>query len=260
MACFPVALQAQKPPKDAPWAYDVVSIKLEDPNPGSVGIRKLPTGFEAYTVTLKDLITNAYGLEDSSLVLGAPDWRTTYHVVAKLDSDKMAILKTLKPEEQTDRTRQMLQALLAEYFHLKVHHDTKPLAVYSLVVEKNGLKVKQVMPVGETGAADRNATSFVADGRFVGQCSMAQLAHFLDVGHIASDRPVIDETGIEGKYQFNLAWDTSYDSVKQEDDRDTVTYGSLGSALINEAGLRLVPRKIQADAIVVDHAEEPSLD
>ena len=259
MACFQVALQAQKPAQPAAWTYDVVSIKLEDPNPGSVGIRKLPTGIEAYTVTLQDLIKEAYGLEDVSLIANAPDWKTHYHVVAKLDSDKLATLATLSPEEQLERNRQMLQGLLAEYFHLQVHHGTKPLAVYSLTVDPHGLKVKPVTSAEGTGSAD----SFIADGRFVAQCSMARLAHFLDVGRqmgiAPSDRPVIDDTGVKGQFQFDLSWDTTTRS-EQERNQDAVVYGSLASALIHEAGLRLVPKKIQADAIVVDHAEAPTLD
>jgi len=262
MVSFPAALPAQKDVSEAPWVYDAVSIKLEDPNVGSVGIRRLPTGFEGYLVTLKDLVVAAYGLKDPSLVANAPDWKTHYHVIAKLDGDRVTLFNALPPEQQSQKSQQMLQALLAEYFHLKIHHYTKDLAVYSLIVDKHGLKVKPVVP-GEAAAADRGAPSFVGDGVFIGLCSMAQLAHFLNVGRMMqkepSDRLVVDDTGIKGDYQFNLAWDTASRSETQGDDQDGALYDSLGSALINEAGLRLVPKKIQADAIVVDHAEEPTL-
>ncbi len=69
----------------------------------------------------------------------------------------------------------------------------------------------------------------------------------------------MDDTGVKGQFQFDLSWDTASRS-EEERNQDAVVYGSLGSALINQAGLRLVPKKIQADAIVVDHAEAPTLD
>ena len=78
MALLPAGMHAQKEANEERWIYDVVSIKLEDPNVGSIGIRKLPTGFEASMVTLKDMVVAAYGLMDPSLVANAPDWKTHY--------------------------------------------------------------------------------------------------------------------------------------------------------------------------------------
>jgi uncharacterized protein (TIGR03435 family) len=254
----PTALPAETGATEAPWAYDVVSIKLEAPDVGAVGIRKTPTGFEAYMVTLKDLVVGAYGLKDPSLVANAPDWKTRYHVIAKLDGDRVAMFNALPPEQQSEKSQQMLQALLAEYFHLRIHHDTKALAVYSLTADQHGLKLKEVAPAGQTPTE-----RFFEDGKIVGPFSIAQLVHLLNVGHVhgidTADRPVVDETGLKGEYQFNLAWDTPSGAGTQGNDRNAVSYGSLESALVNAAGLKLVPKKIQADAIVVDHAEEPTL-
>ena len=261
-ACAPAHVRAQTDAEKAQWAYDVVSIKLEHPDVGSVGIRKTSTGFEAYTVTLRDLIKEAYGLQDPSLVAMTPESKTQYHVIAKLDEDKVAILNGLSPQEQLEKKRLMLQSLLAEYFHLKVHPGKQALNVYSLVVDKSGAKLIEVAP-DRDGVPAEVGNSYFADGRVTGIFSMSQLVRILSISRVAgidtSDRPMIDNTGLNGKYRVDLTW-IPLSGEQNAKDTNAEVYTSLQSALQNKLGLKLIPQKIQADAIIVDHAEKPALD
>jgi len=260
-ASFAVPVNAQTATGTRTWAYEVVSIKEERPDAGAVGFRKTPTGFEASSVSLRDMIKEAYGLQDVSMVIHAPEWKTRYHVVAKLGSDTIAALEHLSPQEQSEKTHLMQQALLAEDFHLAVHQSQQPLAVYSLEVDGKGASLKRVTP----GAEDSiEVNTFFGDGRITGVYSMSQLVHVLSIAHLihidGSDRPVMDDTGLSGNYRIDLAWTPLAGSQPEELSRDTEVYSSLESALKGSLGLKLAPRKIDAESIVVDRAERPVLD
>ena len=128
------------------------------------------------------------------------------------------------------------------------------MPVYALVVSKNGPKLKE--------AADEGATQIGADGREIvfERASMGQLAG--TVGR-SVDRPVIDETGLKGLYNFRLAWakedrpipnGTAVGTVEPNNPNDAP---SIFTAL-QELGLKLEARKAPVEVLVVDHIEKPS--
>ena len=90
----------------------------------------------------------------------------------------------------------MLQSLLAERFKLAVHHESKVLPAFALVVGKTGPKMQE----GKTGGpnVDGKNTSFTGTGM-----TMADLADTL-ASHV--DRPVVDKTGLAGFWDLHLEW------------------------------------------------------
>jgi uncharacterized protein (TIGR03435 family) len=140
----------------------------------------------------------------------------------------------------------MLQQLLADRFALRLHRETKEITIYSLIVGKNGPKLKE-------GGSAGPYLSRPSPGRLAGQrASMSSLASAL-AGNLG--RPVIDNTGLKGGYDFSLEWtaDAAPDAVPAD------TSGpSLFTALQDQLGLRLESKKAPIEVLIIDRAEKPS--
>jgi uncharacterized protein (TIGR03435 family) len=103
--------------------------------------------------------------------------------------------------------RQMLGALLADRFALKVHTETKKDPVYALVVAKGGPKLAQpttteqpFVTFGRKGSIEREAVSLLLTGH---NSTMAQLAARLAT---VLKRPVFDQTGLKGNFDFQVEY------------------------------------------------------
>jgi len=178
-------------------------------------------------VTLHDLLLSAYvfelqdGVDD--LIVNEPSWMKS----ELFDVDAVAP----SPETTTGRELQvMLQTLLADRFKLRIHRDHKDVEGYALVVAKNGPKLKPGTEDKGRGTAVFGSEPIRLEGK---NSSMADLAHYLS---ILIHRPVVDETGLGGRYDFNL---------------------SALSGALDELGLRLQAKKIPVPMLVIDHAEKP---
>jgi uncharacterized protein (TIGR03435 family) len=153
----------------------------------------------------------------------------------------------------------MLQTLLADRFKLSVRHSTKEIPVYALSVGKNGPAPNlHVLKPGEE-APSTNGFQRVGPNDFGGHVgggggvfkgiTMQIFAENLNALSDGSGdptvlgRPVIDKTGLQGRYYFTLLWKDN---------------GDLAAALEDELGLRLLPQRAVMDAIVIDHVERPS--
>jgi uncharacterized protein (TIGR03435 family) len=181
---------------------------------------------------------------------GGPGW---------LDTDTWDIAATLPPNMPADRQelmRQaylMLQALLADRFKLAVHRETRDQPVYELVVAKGGPKLK---PSGAEKSSDDkpNARNGKGHLEFHRLPVSALLNYFyFQPGSGMVDRPVIDKTGLDGLYDFTLDW-TPDDAPPDP----AAPAPSIFTALEEQIGLKLEPRKAPFEIIVIDHAEKPA--
>jgi uncharacterized protein (TIGR03435 family) len=140
-----------------------------------------------------------------------------------------------------EQSNLMLRQLLADRFGLVFHRETKELVVYSLVVGKNGPKLKE-------GGTEGPYLSGLAPGKLVGtRASMASLTRALSR---SLGRPVKDETGLRGQYDFTLVW--------SPDDAADASGPSLFTAVQDQLGLRLESKKAPVETIVIDHLGTPS--
>ena len=123
--------------------YDVVSIKPNKSGSGSVRISIDRERFVGTNVSVKALIRYAYDLETEDLISGLPGWAgsSNLDIEAKVSAEDVAALKKFSDADSTAERRLMMQALLAERFVLKVHHENKELPTSALVVLKSGLKI-----------------------------------------------------------------------------------------------------------------------
>jgi len=193
--------------------YEVASIKVANHTGADryrVGVVPSPDGLSASNVTLQILIVMAYGVQNNQ-VIGAGDFLNSEHydVDAKMNEETADALKKMTAEQRTAARQKMMQALLAERFKLEIHRETKELPVYSLVVAKNGPKMKEIAAAGAdpyaAGAAGpgRGASGgpgiSVSGGRGGTMSVTGKSVPITTLIHSIStslDRPVIDKTGL----------------------------------------------------------------
>jgi uncharacterized protein (TIGR03435 family) len=215
-------------------AFEVASIKpVKDPG----GMQRMSTradGIDFVNVTPKMCIQRAYGVRPFQVT--GPEW---------IDTERYTIAAKAAGAVPEQTTRLMLQALLAERFRLALHHETKEVPVYALVVAKGGPKVKEATGEGETQIdGDGRETVFE-------RVSMGQLAGVLGR---SLGRQVSDETALKGLYSFRLAW--ANPRLQDADGADDAP--SIFAALQERLGLKLDSRKAPVDLLVVDHIERPA--
>jgi len=240
--------------------FEVASIKPTDPSFVGTRVQMLADDNRVTIrgITLKGLIELAYnpgfGLLHPSLVTGGPRWydRDRYDVVAKPEGSRIP--------SQEER-KQMLQALLLERFKLEFHRESKEITAFALVVGKNGPRMKESKPGGSGGAPSIEAKGLKIIGR---SASMTELAAILQpmmprVDSTHADFPVIDRTGLTGRFDFDLEF--ALDET-QADGRASTQLSSnkpdLFTAIQEQLGLKLGLAKAPIEALVIDHAEMPS--
>lgn len=142
----------------------------------------------------------------------------------------------------------MLQSLLMQRFQLRVFDESRQLPVYAMVVTRASAGLK--------AAADNGPeTMLPGDGALeFRNTSMAGLADRLARRPLAVDRPVIDQTGLTGTYDFALRFADNAAGLKsalEEVDRGTGQGESIFSVLQAQLGLKLEPRKASLPTLVV---------
>jgi uncharacterized protein (TIGR03435 family) len=237
---------------------------------------------------LRTIIRQAYGALSDDQIVGGPDALMDGHfdINAKADANDAAQMKNLSRDDRTRESRLMLQSLLAERFHLKVHIETKELPVYALVIAKGGAKLTASAPPPATppdeGAPPPKAAvapdqlpktaprgmsmirmSSTKIEASASEGTMEQLASMLTNQPDAGGRVVIDKTGLTGKYDWSLAWAPSMGMGGPMKGADNGTGSDadapgLFTALEEQLGLKLEPQKGPVQVVVVDHVEAPS--
>jgi uncharacterized protein (TIGR03435 family) len=226
--------------QSAPPAFEVASVRALKSGPKEGKAMTVDPGRLTYSnVSLQDCIVAAYGVKPYQI--SGPGWLDTerYDIAAKA-ADGV-------PEPQLMR---MLQSLLAERFQLKLHHETKELPVYVLVVAKNGPKLER----GDSNTPAKTDYTEVPGAISFHNYPMAGLAEQLSRRIFSLDRPVVDQTGLEGVYTVTLKLADSLKDLKRAAEKGD--HPPVFAALQDQAGLRLAPQKAPIDVLVVDHAEK----
>jgi uncharacterized protein (TIGR03435 family) len=228
-----------------PLAFDYVTVKPGTHMAGG-GMRmsSTPNSFSATNISLEGLIMSAYDLQMDDLISGLPAWAksATFDIEAKMAADTFAAYRKLPRKLQREQDQQMMQSLLKDRFNLKVHHATRQMPVYALVIAKDGSKLKE--------STTKQGRGSVRDGQIdYRDADLETLASSLsgEVGRI-----VLDETGLKGKYDFTLKW-------TPDEERGSADAGpSIFTAVQEQLGLKLKSTTDPVDTIVVDHIERPS--
>jgi len=237
--------------------FDVASIKPSDPAAGgNMQIGVLPGGvFTATNATLKALMQQAYDVRDFQIT-GGPGWLDTerYDIVAKgggpaVSEDDLRNMTDGQRNQFKEQLQLNVRALLADRFQLKVHRETKELPVYVLATAKNGARIRKTNDddVTRSGLSIRRGEDGKAEMTGI-RLPLASLAKSLSdrVG-----RTVIDQTGLQGNYDFKMTFAPDLAPA-------AVDGPSLFTALQEQLGLRLDAQKGPVEVVAIDSVQKAS--
>jgi uncharacterized protein (TIGR03435 family) len=266
------------PPSADPLAYaptltfDVTSIRETERGAGpfNMGLTFPPhTGqFEANTVTLGILVQIAYSIGPTFQLAGGPDWvhDRYFRMQGKCDHSVDDALAKLTDDQARLERLHMIQAMLADRFHLKAHWETRTSNVLNLVVAKGGLKMQPTKlpppdadrPDGSSSSAANPTTGVQARGSRQGVEIDVERFNARAISLLVNSQlntPIIDKTGLPATSFYDFALQFSRD---ESGTPDPDAYPSLFTALEEELGLKLESAKGPVDTLVIDHAEAPS--
>jgi uncharacterized protein (TIGR03435 family) len=277
-------------------AFDVASVRPNKSDDSKTTNANFPLGggdvyapnggnFIASNFPLIVYINFAYRItanQAAALRKHLPDWVLTerYDITAKTD----------KHDATKDEMRLMMRSLLAERFHLAIHSEDEEQSVYALQLIKPQTLGPKLAPHPEgdscahtpkqADASQPRPALYVGEAVFPVFCggvmgdngktpgTLALAARDVPMSLIAStiagpaglDRPLVDRTGLTGRYDFLLEFAPDRrpepgDSAALPAD---VAGPAIAQALKQQLGLKLVPARAPVEVWVVDHIERPS--
>ena len=267
LALLSCVAYCQPPPR-----FEVATIRTAPPlNPDSprVGMKEDGASVEYLYTTLTDLITKAYKVK--AFQVTAPEWMKT---------ERWDVQATLPEGARPAQVSEMLRALLEERFKLKIHFEDKEHSAYALVVDKGGPLLKEADPAASKSTGPRVGTPESVHFMF----KAINMEDFAGMMSSLSDRPVVDATGLSGKYEIEM--DVATKDVMGSRGSNIIMIGDPlshgpaappasgshalesvsdpgGSSLpaaLKKLGLKLQPKKMAVQQIVVDSGERRPTD
>jgi uncharacterized protein (TIGR03435 family) len=242
------------PPMDANASpsFEVATIKPTRPDEHGKAFIVNGRRLKVVNMGLLELMTISYDVQ-AKQILGLPKWADTdkYDIDAVPEGTGEPSLKQWKG---------MVQKLLADRFSLKTHQEKRVLAVYALGVAKSGPKLVK----GEDGPNVLPGFFFQGGpgNLHVANATMVEFAQFMQSA--VMDRPVVDQTGITGRWNFPLDWtpdDSQFGGAAASlppPAKGTVPAPDLYTAIQEQDGLKLDATKAPAEVMVIDHIDHPS--
>lgn len=241
-------------------AFVVATIKpaAEDAKAGRYIVMQGTNRFVEKYYTLKLLIAAAYDLNPHA-ISGGPDW---------IDSEHYDILALTPGDARPSHDEQMamLRNLLADRFQLGFHREPKEFSIYALETAKGGAKMgtKDGSGLKESTAAAGDPSKLISTvypQKIVLPARNATMGDFVSLLQRAVlDRPVVDKTGLAGRYDFDLEWapdETQFGGDVPVAPADAQS-PPFFTAIEQQLGLRLEATRGPIQALVVDRAERPS--
>lgn len=253
---IPEALPPAKPmPDSANLAFAVSTIKPANPENRGGSMLVGASGGNLFTTTnstFNSLMTLAYGLHTSQIVNG-PSW---------LGSERFDIMA--KPEDSgvpnVAQLKVMVQKLLAERFGLAYHTEQRELTAYVITVGKNGPKLAKNESGGNLpGFGGRGPGAFG-----VRNSTMAEFAGFLQQNIL--ERPVVDKTGLTGKYDFSLEFrpagqlSAAPGGAPAQLPPEIEARADFFTAIQEQLGLKVENTRTPVQVYVIDKVEKPAYD
>jgi uncharacterized protein (TIGR03435 family) len=248
-------------------AFERASIRRNPSGDMRASIQALPGGYRAVNAPVRLLIRDAYALQGFQLV-GGPSW---------LDSERFDVTARAEGDPTPDQERLMLRSLLADLFALSVHSETREMPVYAMVLarqdgtfgpqlRRSGADCSEAPPWQGTGPApnrDRKSPCSAAGPgssggmRFRG-VTLDAFAKFLTT---PAQRPVVDRTGLTGLFDVDLDLAAELGPPPPppgaRDQIDRAGAPSIFTALQQQLGLDLDPRRAPIDVVVIDRVQLP---
>jgi len=247
-----------------PLEFEVASIKPHAPGETSSSTNLVSGGINATNITLRQLIVRAYDIQDFQL-LGGPAWinddrwdimARTPDFVMPQDPNSLSDQQRKTIQEQM---QERLRNLLIDRFRLAVRRETKDQPIYALVVGKNGPRLQ---PSRETGGNNGTSTN-MTNGRGTATFTAVNMGVLAQQLARRTGRPVVDKTGLTGKYDFKLEWTADVGQPGAVDGRPGANASepagpTIFTAIQEQLGLRLESQRGPVEVIVIERVEKPS--
>jgi len=236
-------------------SFEVASIKACSTGEPSYGRRADAGWLKLNCQTVADLVRRAYANGQRIATWDGPAW---------IDSERYTIqAKADGTPERATVMGPMLQALLEDRFQLKVHYETREVPVYALTVASGGLRMQpfkegSCVPVDFTQAMTPGLNYCLNRGMTRGSMVAVDVQGmsidtFRGLYLRGLNRPVIDKTGLTGRFDFRLVYAQAFASSE-----DGASGPSIIEAMQEQLGLKLEPDHGPVEVLVVDRVEKPS--
>lgn len=227
---------------DAPApVFDAADVHVSPAGVRDGGIYLHANRLELHGVTMLSLITTAYGVPEDK-VFGGPNW---------LDTDRFEIVAKAEKPVTTQNFQPMLQALLADRFQLKIGRQDKPEQIFVLTATKH-VQLKESATPGDPQCKRANDDGYL--GLVCQNVTMANLAENLPgAARNYFDHPVVDRTGLTGKYDLKLKWSGRGQLGVANPDHPGI---SLFDFLEKELGIKAEPQTRPAMSLVIEKVNE----
>lgn len=241
-AAWTIPVTKKAMPKDADPDWEVVTVRPGDPNGTSSGIRVEGRDLVVERHSVETLLLFGFGVHKTQVV-NAPDWVRSERWDARGYAD-------VAGQPSIPQFQSLIRKLLVERFGLVEHTEKRDLAVYALTVGKGGLKI-------EKSAGDPNGLPDENDRENGGvrtmQIGNMSMREFCLMMTFFMDKPVVDQTGLTGKYDLLLKY--TFDETKVP--ADGTAPATIFTAIQEQTGLKLEPIKTATDVMVIDKVERP---
>ncbi|MGC2637584.1 MAG: TIGR03435 family protein [Acidobacteriaceae bacterium] len=255
-------------------SFEVAAIRPNHSGSGREQIWHNDNSWRVENLSLRELIRDAWGAASNSQVVGGDGALLAEHfdINAKISDADTAHLAKLSRADSNRQVDLMLQGLLTDRFGLKVQIETKDLPVFALRIAKSGVKFHASVPVpsDKPGAPPELHTTFnVHWGRTGAEISVtnhtlqSSLIRILGWQPETEGRPLLDETGLTGTYDFDLRWTPEIlTATVKPGDNSTIDPGPAGPSLLtaleDQLGLKLDSERSPVEVLVIDRVAPPS--
>ena len=239
------AVSAQSPQSTQRFDAADISLRLKT---GTTGQPDMTGGvlrggrYDLRNGTMVNFIATAYSITDNDLIVGGPSW---------LERNRFDIAAKAPQGTSPANLKLMLQALLADRFKLALHKDTRPMTGFVLTLGKDKHKLKEASGPGAgcQGSPPPQPPPPVSVNR--GTCrgvTMDDFAALLrNIGNGYINSPVLNQTGLQGYWDFDVAF-TPFPAL-QRAGSDAIT---IPAFIEKDLGLKLDQGKVPTPVYVVD--------
>ena len=238
--------------------YDVASVRPHPAGDGSMSISEPPhlARLTLTGVTMANIVQIAYGINEFQL-FGGPSWLQSqrFDVLARSDSAANDVLAKLTPCQQQLTKEHMLQLVLADRAHLTIHHGSKEVSGYGLVLAKSGPKFHESPP--DPSDHPHSGGMTMRSSKLGYQLTANSWSIDSFAGWLANEThsPVANKTGLSAKYDLALQWSEDLAAAPSAGD---APYPQIFTDLQEQLGLKLEPTKAPIDTVIIDHIDLPT--
>ena len=223
-------------------AYEVATIKPSRPDEGKSLVRQ-GRRFNTTATSIVDLMMFAYGVHFTQIVK-APRWLET-------DKYDVTLLPAGEGQPNDQQLKEMMRKLLSDRLRLTLLREKRDLAVFRIVTLKTGAKLVDSLNVdGPAGVGGGQGTITVKSA------TIADFAGFLQryFSPLVMNQPVIDRTGLSGRYDFTLKFNPYGGNTGGVTDE----FPDFFTAIEQQLGLKLETATESVDVLVIDDVQRPS--